>query len=327
MLLAAVQGLGAALVTPTTLAIISASYPTVRERTRAVGIWSAVGALALAFGPLLGGLISQHVSWGWIFFINVPVGVATMALGWLRDPWVDAVADGPAGDGSDNPWTSSSVRRCAVRPDLRTDRGSRQGLDFTADHRSLFAGEPRSPQPVFRACRREPCRRADGRRRTVSATGSFPAASTAVDDVGFGLFGIYFFTSLYLQNVLGFSPPGAGTAFVPMALLMVGRRRRCRDRLASSRLGPHCSVGGGDAADGDLVSHRSSLLWPRCVVPVTDAQLRVDRERRRPVRARLTAMVLGGTPADAAGVASWHLQLRRVRWCGPAGHHRRSGQS
>src|ERR1700761_5907831 len=78
----ALQGLGAALVTPTTLAIISATYPAPKERTAAVGIWSAVGALALAIGPLLGGLISQHVSWGWIFFINVPFGLATLALGW-----------------------------------------------------------------------------------------------------------------------------------------------------------------------------------------------------------------------------------------------------
>ena len=81
----AVQGLGAALVTPTTLAIISATFTDPRERTAAVGIWSAVGALALAVGPLLGGLLSQHLSWGWIFFINVPVGIATMALGALGD--------------------------------------------------------------------------------------------------------------------------------------------------------------------------------------------------------------------------------------------------
>ena len=76
----AVQGLGAALVTPTTLAIISATFTSTRQRAAAVGIWSAVGALALAVGPLLGGLLSEYVSWGWIFFINVPVGVATLLL-------------------------------------------------------------------------------------------------------------------------------------------------------------------------------------------------------------------------------------------------------
>ncbi|HEY5151836.1 MAG TPA: MFS transporter, partial [Mycobacterium sp.] len=76
----AVQGLGAALVTPTTLAIISATFINTRQRAAAVGIWSAVGALALAVGPLIGGLLSEYASWGWIFFINVPVGLATLAL-------------------------------------------------------------------------------------------------------------------------------------------------------------------------------------------------------------------------------------------------------
>src|SRR5690348_7558670 len=77
----AVQGLGAALVTPTTLAIISAAYPEGRQRAAAVGIWAGVGGLALAVGPLLGGLLAQHASWGWIFTINVPVGIATLLLG------------------------------------------------------------------------------------------------------------------------------------------------------------------------------------------------------------------------------------------------------
>src|SRR6478672_449563 len=76
----AVQGLGAALVTPTTLAIISATFAEGRQRAAAVGIWSAVGALALAVGPLRAGLLSQYLSWGWIFFINVPVGLGTLAL-------------------------------------------------------------------------------------------------------------------------------------------------------------------------------------------------------------------------------------------------------
>ena len=80
----AVQGLGAALVTPTTLAIISATFTEGRKRAAAVGIWSAVGALALAVGPLLGGLLSQYLSWGWIFFINVPVGLGNACAGRLR---------------------------------------------------------------------------------------------------------------------------------------------------------------------------------------------------------------------------------------------------
>src|SRR5690242_9421040 len=77
----ALQGVGAAAVTPTTLAIISATFTDPRERNAAVGVWGGVGALALAVGPVLGGFLTQHVSWEWIFWINVPIGIATMALG------------------------------------------------------------------------------------------------------------------------------------------------------------------------------------------------------------------------------------------------------
>src|SRR5579859_2711403 len=76
----AIQGIGAALLMPATLAVIMAAFTNVRERNTAIGIWAAIGALALALGPALGGLISQHLHWGWIFLINVPVGVVTVAL-------------------------------------------------------------------------------------------------------------------------------------------------------------------------------------------------------------------------------------------------------
>ena len=125
----AVQGLGAALVTPTTLAIISATFTEGRQRAAAVGIWSAVGALALAVGPLLGGLLSQYLSWGWIFFINVPVGLATLALAAvaIRESRADS---GPAPHRHPR---RDHLCRSAVRPHLRADRGSRPGLDVTAD--------------------------------------------------------------------------------------------------------------------------------------------------------------------------------------------------
>ena len=84
----AVQGIGAALVTPTTLAIISATFTDRRERNVAVGIWGGVGALALAVGPVLGGVLTQHVSWEWIFWINVP--------GRHRAPWPSAPGRSPS---------------------------------------------------------------------------------------------------------------------------------------------------------------------------------------------------------------------------------------
>src|SRR3989454_9343647 len=69
-----VQGVGSALMNPATLSIITATFPP-RQRGMAIGIWAGVSAMALAIGPLVGGLITEHISWNWIFFINVPIGI------------------------------------------------------------------------------------------------------------------------------------------------------------------------------------------------------------------------------------------------------------
>ncbi len=92
MLIAArvVQGAGAALMNPATLSIIAATFPP-RQRGTAIGIWAGVSALALAIGPLVGGLLTEHASWNWIFFVNVPVGILGIVASFLlidesRDP-------------------------------------------------------------------------------------------------------------------------------------------------------------------------------------------------------------------------------------------------
>ena len=83
----AVQGIGAALMNPATLSIITATFPP-RQRGQAIGIWAGVSALALAIGPLVGGLIVDNINWNWIFFVNVPVGVLGIVVSQLRDPRV-----------------------------------------------------------------------------------------------------------------------------------------------------------------------------------------------------------------------------------------------
>ena len=76
-----VQGVGAALMMPATLSIISATFPP-RQRGAAIGIWAGVSAMALAIGPLVGGLLTERINWSWIFFVNVPVGVLGLVAGW-----------------------------------------------------------------------------------------------------------------------------------------------------------------------------------------------------------------------------------------------------
>lgn len=288
----AVQGLGAALVTPTTLAIISATFTDTRARAAAVGVWSAVGALALAIGPLLGGFISEHAAWGWIFFINVPVGVATMVL--ARWAIVESRADAAPKridlpgvvtsslalfaltyaliEGHDKGWTSPLILGLfAVAAAL--------GIAFVTVERRI--ADPMVAVSLFR--------------ERVFAGGSI-----ALIMWGFGLFGIYFFTSLYLQNVLGFSPTKAGAAFVPMALLMAAGA--IVSERVSHRMGPHRVVGAAmllmaiGIATVSLLGRDSSFLslMPSFAIIGIGGGLTVP----------LTALVLESMPPSEAGVAS-----------------------
>jgi EmrB/QacA subfamily drug resistance transporter len=207
-----VQGLGAALMVPTTLAIIVATFDDLRERTRAVGAWAAIGALALAFGPLIGGFISQHLHWGWIFLINVPVGVITMGIALVsvresRDTSATRHLDVPGLaasavalfaltyaliEGHDKGWTSATILGSLA---LAVVAG---GVFLLIESRT---GHPMVALSLFRSR-------------------AFSGGIGTMMLWAFGIFGIYFFTSLYLQGVLGFSPTKAGLAFVPMALCM-----------------------------------------------------------------------------------------------------------
>src|SRR6187431_1356201 len=100
-----VQGLGAALMNPATLSIIVATFPA-RQRGTAIGIWAGVSALALAIGPLVGGLLSEHVDWSWIFFVNVPVGVIAIAAAYL---FIDESKDTSHGQRPDVPGLATSA--------------------------------------------------------------------------------------------------------------------------------------------------------------------------------------------------------------------------
>jgi EmrB/QacA subfamily drug resistance transporter len=206
----AVQGLGAALLTPTTLAILMHAFTDVRERTAAIGIWSAVGALGLALGPVIGGVISQHVHWGWIFLINVPIGVITFAIavpfvaesrGESRTRRLDLPGLVTSAlalfaltyaliEGHDRGWTSAPIMAAFAVAALAT------AAFLAIEARTQ---EPMVPLPVFR-------------------NRVFSGGTVTMMIWGFGILGIYFFTSLYLQGILGFSPTKAGLSFVPMAL-------------------------------------------------------------------------------------------------------------
>jgi EmrB/QacA subfamily drug resistance transporter len=287
----ALQGVGAAAVTPTTLAIISATFTDPRERNMAVGIWGGVGALALAVGPVLGGLLTQHASWEWIFWINLPVGIVTMALGaWaIRESREDEARrldllgltlstvslfalTWALIEGHDRGWTSAGILGA-----------------FAVAAASVLAFvvvERRVAQPMVDV--------------TLFARREFSGGIVALMLWAFGLFGIYFFTSLYLQGVLGFSPTKAGAAFVPMAVLMAVSAV-LSERVAA-RFGAYRSTSVGMVAMGlgigsvALLGQDASFLslMPSFAVIGVGGGLTIP----------LTATVLGVMPTSQAGVAS-----------------------
>ncbi|NUS43007.1 MAG: MFS transporter [Mycobacteriaceae bacterium] len=228
------QGVGAAAAIPTTLAIIAAIFPDPGERAKATGIWGAVGALALALGPLIGGFISERWDWGWIFLINIPFGIASLAITALT---LDE--------------TRAESRRSLDYPGLAT---SATGL-FTLTYALIQGHERGWTSPVILgsfavaaaaliAFAVIETRTADPMvNMSLFSSRVFSGGLAAMVLWGFGVMGIYFFTAMYLQNVLAFGPTEAGAAFVPMALSMavfaaVGPQ-------VAKRIGTSITVAGG----------------------------------------------------------------------------------
>ena len=208
---------------PASLAIIAATFTNPRERTAAIGIWGAVGALGLALGPVIGGLVSQHLHWGWIFLINVPLGVITVALAFpfVAESRGRSEAEPAAGNARstaallDIPGLiSSALALFALTYALieGQDKGWTSPLitaafAVAAAAAAIFlAIEARSPHPMVPL--------------SIFRSAAFSGGLGTMMIWSFGVLGIYFFTSLYLQGNLGFSPTKAGLAFVPMALCL-----------------------------------------------------------------------------------------------------------
>jgi EmrB/QacA subfamily drug resistance transporter len=296
----AVQGLGAALLMPTTLAILAHAFTDVRERTAAIGIWAAVGALGLAVGPLVGGIISQHIHWGWIFLINVPIGVATfaIALPFIEESRAEARTrrlDFPGLvtsavalfaltyaliEGQDRGWTSGSIVAAFAVAAVGA-------AAFLAIERRT--AQPMVPLGVFRA--RE-----------------FSGGTTTMMIWSFGILGIYFFTSLYLQQILGFSPTKAGLSFVPMALFLA--LAAVLAPRVSARFGAYRTV-----SFGVLLMVVGLLLFARLGGGATFAALMpgfaVFGVGAGLMNVPLTNAVLDGLPAGQAGMASALLNNSR----------------
>ncbi|NUR91821.1 MAG: DHA2 family efflux MFS transporter permease subunit [Nonomuraea sp.] len=294
----AVQGVGAALLTPTALSLIAQIFPDPAERARAVGIWSSAGALSMALGPVTGGFISENLHWGWIYLINVPIGAATFALGFrmvrpsfsrvrrsLDVPGLAASAIALFAltyaliEGSSAGWTSPEILAAF-------------GVSGLAAASFLLiesrAAEPMIDLSLFRAR-------------------VFSGGLATMGVWSFGVFGIYFFSALWLQNVLGFSPTEAGGAFVPMALVMAVVA--ILSQRISAVLGVGVSVAIGLALMGASIYLLSGVGADGTYLDVLPLFLMYGVGGGMLVS--LTAVVLNGMPTGRSGIASGVLNVSR----------------
>jgi EmrB/QacA subfamily drug resistance transporter len=240
----AVQGVGAAMMMPATLSILTNAFPP-QERGRAIGIWAGVSAIALAIGPLVGGWLTEDVSWRAIFFLNLPVAAGAIAVTLFaadesRDETVDRRLDWP---GIATLTTGLSALVLALVEANSWGWGSPAILGLFAVFAVSIAGfvaiELRSPVPMVDFA--------------FFRSRQFVGANAVAFMVTFAMFGMFFFLALYLQNILGYSPLETGVRFLPTTLVVM-IAGPVAGRL-TDRVGPRWLMTGG------LVLIAASLAW------------------------------------------------------------------
>ncbi len=206
------QGAGAAIMMPTTLSILTATFPDPRERAQAIGTWAGVSGLALAVGPLIGGTMVDSLGWQSIFWINVPVGITAILLALWFVPesaqregrGLDLLGQALAIIGlaaltyafieaNTYGWTSTRILTLFVTAAVTLS--------------AFVVVELRSRTPMVQLA--------------FFRNGTFTGANIVGLIVSFGFFGIVFFLSLFFQEIQGYSPAQAGLLSLPMTLAVV----------------------------------------------------------------------------------------------------------
>jgi len=295
----AVQGVAAAIVTVASLALVSAAFPDPKQKAWAIGIWTAVASTALAIGPTLGGFLVQRSGWRIIFLVNVPVGVAVLALTWLfvqesRDErprtfdvpgqilFVLAVGAFAYGviEGPHNGWASRETLGLFV---------------LAAAALSLFiVVERRSADPMMDL--------------TLFRDRTYSLAIVTIFSVMFAVYGMLLVVTQLFQNVRGFSPTQAGLLLLPYSATMTvvslrvgrllpvfGERRLITLGLTAQIVGLAVMIAGMAASTAAVVVGLifCAMGSGLCLTPIT-------------------ALAMTSVPAERAGMASGIMSAQRA---------------
>jgi EmrB/QacA subfamily drug resistance transporter len=291
-----VQGAGGAMTSAVILGMIVTMFPEPREQAKAIGVFAFVASAGGAVGLLVGGILTQSISWHWIFFVNVPIGIVTAALAGRLIEGDKGIGFGDGADVAGAVLVTGSLMLgvyTIVNPAAEYGWGSGRTLTIGAISLALLAAfvareatarNPLVPLRIFRS-------------RNITGANLIQILSVA------GMFGMFFLGALYLQRILAYDALQTGLAFLPVTILMGTLSVRYTDRLVM-RFGARKLVLGGLAlfmtglalfarapVDGDYVIH----ILPVMVLLGIGAGLCFP--------ALMTLAMSGATPSDA-GLAS-----------------------
>ena len=209
------QGLGGAMVSPAALSIILTTFAEGPERNRALAVWGAIAGAGGAVGLLLGGVLVQLLSWRWVFFVNVPIGVAVLALAPRIHPESRSESVAKSGYDVEGAVAITLGTMALVFTLIKADSwgwtSARTIAGFVVAAVLIVAFvviERRHEDPLV------PLR--------IFSNRSLSAADATLLVVVAALFGMFFFLTLYLQQVLGFSALKTGVAYLPLSLTLIG---------------------------------------------------------------------------------------------------------
>jgi EmrB/QacA subfamily drug resistance transporter len=295
-----VQGVGAALMMPATLSIITNAFPA-NERGKALGMWAGVSALALAVGPVLGGFLTEQVSWRAIFFLNIPVaiGAVTAALFAVRESRDETV-------GREVDYAGVAVLTTGLTAlILALVEGNSWGWGSTEIVALLAAAAVALPLFVAVENRvKAPMVQFD-----LLSDRNFLGAVVVALIVSFAMLGVFFFLALYMQDILGYSPLEAGIRFLPSTLMIV-TVAPVAGRL-SDRYGPRWLIAGGLAIVAASLFSFSGIAVDSTYIDLLPGFMLLGIGIAMTM-SPMTSAAMNAVPVEKAGIASGVLSMFRM---------------
>ena len=211
----AVQGFGAAFISPIALSIVTTTFTDGRQRAKALAVWAAIAVGGASLGLVLGGALTEYLSWRWNFFINIPVGICVIAAAWRFLPaMAPERIQGLRGFDIGGAVTATAGLMSIVYGIVGANEYgwfAVRTIGFLAAGLALLVVfvliEARVANPLVRL--------------SIFRTRTLRAADVTMLIVAGGMFSVFFFASLYVQEVLGFSPLRAGLGFLPLTAAII----------------------------------------------------------------------------------------------------------